>query len=260
MKDKINQELVKLQNELEQLDAAVKHIAKAEKISTDVISATQTIHSKYKTHLNEVLKQYENYLKKSYDQTDTQLRELFASHQKQVGEVSKILGDYVNLAQLTSKLADKVENADFKVDTEGIEQSVAFLKTDIEEVYRQLSLFESSLKDDANTNTVDILNKLSEQEKRMDNLQKAVSENMNQVMAQSDTVIKTVKAMNEASVKRYNTIVTKQKLIDKRVKSTRRWVIFTIIISILIAAGLVLGFLYFHDYTITIDNILETAN
>ena len=62
MQQIIQDELEKLQAELQTLDQAVKHIAKAEELATNVVQSAQGIHEQYKTHLNKVLESYKSYL------------------------------------------------------------------------------------------------------------------------------------------------------------------------------------------------------
>ncbi len=103
MNEKIYVQLTKLQDELDTLDNAVAHISKAEQISRAVISATKTIQAQYGNHLQQVLNQYNDFLKNSYEHTEEQVKVLTDSHKTQIEKVGTVIEEYERLAQSTEK-------------------------------------------------------------------------------------------------------------------------------------------------------------
>jgi hypothetical protein len=160
MNDKINNELIKIQDELIALEGAAKQIEKAESVANAVISSIRELQGKYTNHLDYIQKQvgdlfsstgvqaetfikdltekytrqleevssiFEEYhkqtvlaqsqnndlIKKSIENTDSQINQISLSHNKQIEEVEGLLKNYLELAKSTSALSDLVQKIDF---------------------------------------------------------------------------------------------------------------------------------------------------
>jgi len=257
MEDKINQELLKLENELSALDNAVKQITKAEKLSSDVVAATQAIHSKYKTHLNEVMLMYSDFLKKTQTTAENQLNSIFASHQSQIAEVSKILTDYADLAQLTAHLQEKIEKVDFATPLNDTKNSVFELQKQVNENHKDITEIENRLNQTTEKNTVELLNKLIAQDKKLSTIESGVKTSLEGLQTTSDTMITAFNRISENSEKRYADIMARLNRNDKRIRSTRRWVIFSLIIGICLIAAVAFGYLQLHGYDMNVTEIME---
>ena len=122
--DKINIELVKLQDELGTLDMAVKHIDKAGKISNDVLEAIARVQKRYEELLGEVGGKYAQFLENAEGEMKSQVERLSASHQKQIDDVQSLLDNYLDLAEATAKLPDEIEKIDFPVRLDRMEDSI----------------------------------------------------------------------------------------------------------------------------------------
>lgn len=94
MEDKLNAELLQLQDELMTLEKAVTHISRAEELSTNMVESTKLIHQKFSDHLDVILNQYKDYLDKSFTHTENQVYDLASSHQKQIDDVRELLSEY----------------------------------------------------------------------------------------------------------------------------------------------------------------------
>lgn len=122
--DKINIELVKLQDELGTLDMAVKHIDKAGKISNDVLEAISRVQKRYEELLGEVGGKYTQFLENAEGKMKSQVDRLSVSHQKQIDDVQSLLDNYLDLAESTAKLPEEIEKIDFPVRLDRMEDSI----------------------------------------------------------------------------------------------------------------------------------------
>ena len=147
MKDRINKELTKLQKELGTLNNAVSQIAKAEKISTELVKSVQDLNGKYNIQFEKIIKQFDTYLNESKKQTEKLLidsisgqqkhldeskkiltelkseikklltetqkntKKLIEQHTAQVSGINKLLKSYLELAQSTAKLIEQIAEA-----------------------------------------------------------------------------------------------------------------------------------------------------
>lgn len=91
MKEKINQELSRLQKELSKLESAVAQIEKAEKISTSVIDAVKEVQKNYADHLTSVQKSTDKYLKDSAKQAEEKIKHVLNIQLKQTEETKKTI-------------------------------------------------------------------------------------------------------------------------------------------------------------------------
>jgi len=104
MKELINSELLKLQEELVLLDTAVKQIEKAGQVSENVVEATKNIHEKYGVHLEKLLQLYNEYLNTSFKHTESNLADLVKHVKDKIKEEEQILEKYVELTLKTDEL------------------------------------------------------------------------------------------------------------------------------------------------------------
>lgn len=145
LSDKINIELVKLQDELGALDAAVKHIEKAGAVSKEVINAIQKVQERYDEALKTIEQQYQQYLKDTSENTRKEVETLVNSHQKQVEEVQKLLDNYLDLAEATARLPEEINKIDFPVRLDRMEESIQGLNDSLLRTQSHLDELENRL-------------------------------------------------------------------------------------------------------------------
>jgi len=104
MNEQINTELLKLQEELGTLDTAVSEIAKAGKISENLINSTKNIHESYQEQLNKIQSLYSEFLNKTYSHTEKNISKIFNHFQDKIREEEKILEKYTELSIQTEDL------------------------------------------------------------------------------------------------------------------------------------------------------------
>jgi uncharacterized phage infection (PIP) family protein YhgE len=120
MNPSIYNELAKLQDELTTLDKAVKHISKAEKISTSVVNATASVQQAYMNHLenlqallDESVSHIQQDINNSLETFNADSKQVFTSYQAQVRELSTILERYRNLFSHSQQVIDDFNQIDF---------------------------------------------------------------------------------------------------------------------------------------------------
>lgn len=101
MNEKINNELVKIQDELSALDNAVKQIHKAESVANSVIKTITELQGKYSSHLEFIQKQVDGILSQTSTQAENLVKDLSAKYTKQLEEVGDIFEDYHKKTVLT---------------------------------------------------------------------------------------------------------------------------------------------------------------
>lgn len=166
LNDKINIELVKLQDELGALDAAVKHIEKAGEISRDVIEAIQKVQERYDEALKNIEQKYDQYLEKSAEYTKGEIEELAKSHRKQIEEVQQLLDNYLDLAEATAKLPEEINKIDFPVRLDRMEESIK-------------SLNDSLLRTQSNMDELE--NRLTQKLDQYETINGKIAQNSNQI-------------------------------------------------------------------------------
>ncbi len=117
MKDKINSELLNLQDELQNLSNAVTHIRKAEELSTNVISGVKQIQNSYEKHLNQLSDLFKQSIAAYEQESDKKITELQTLAKKQVLEAQNVLQDLKQKSDEIQKSAnDTLEKASEQYD------------------------------------------------------------------------------------------------------------------------------------------------
>lgn len=127
MTDKINTELARLQDELNSLDIAVNHIAKAEKISQEVVESAKNINQKFGEQLEKVLDTYDKAIEETKQQTNEKLQTIVSAHKNSIDELNtqnqSVIETHKNsVNELNSKTQEIVD--DHKKSIAEIEQKV----------------------------------------------------------------------------------------------------------------------------------------
>lgn len=175
MTEKINQELIKLQHELISLQTAAEQLNKAEKASSDVISALRDLHDQYEkslsdigalteehlngnkellsNYLNEILYPHKEELEKTSEKlklleisvrqsqahSADSIKALVVSHEKQIEKMNKVLKKYLDLATSTAKLSDKIDTIDFPANLNRISANISEINGEMRTIKTDIS-------------------------------------------------------------------------------------------------------------------------
>jgi len=225
MDEIINNELIKIQDELSALDNAVKQIEKAETVATSVIKTINELQGKYSNHLDFIQKQLAFLLSTSGNQVQELTKNLSEKYTMQLQEVSGIFEDYHKKTVLTqNQNNDLIKRTLDKTDSQ-INQISASHGKQIEEVQ---SLLQNYL-DLAQTTA--ILNEEVQKinfPKRLGNLENAAMQ-LNQVQVQLKTDFQSFEAKNEA-IQKYSVKINR--------KSTVTLVFVVLIFAIVVGIGI----------------------
>ncbi len=91
---KVNEELIKIQDELTALDGAVKQIESTKTVANDLIKSVKELQSKYVSHLESVTKETNKIIEASNQKADKFISDLSEKHTKQLENVSEIFEKY----------------------------------------------------------------------------------------------------------------------------------------------------------------------
>jgi len=134
MKDKINAELLNLQDELQHLSGAVSHIRKAEELSSAVIDGVRQIQNNYAKHLNELENLFKKTLEAYKTESDKKLNDLHQQTQTQIDEAQNVLKDLKQKSDSIQKAADQtLQKSSSKYD-EFLDKSFLHTKHQMEQV------------------------------------------------------------------------------------------------------------------------------
>ncbi len=175
MKEKINQELIRLQQELSNLQTAAEQLSKAEKASSDVIGATRELSLKFGESLKNISEISAKFYADSHTSTQTQLDQtlsahkldleqlivnltdlhkgiqqnemgltyhlnaLALSHKEQIEAVNKLLRNYLDLASSTAKLSDKIDSIDFPANLGKISANISEINSEFRSVKTEIA-------------------------------------------------------------------------------------------------------------------------
>lgn len=159
MDDKINKELIKIQDELSTLDNAVAQIDKAGTTATELIKTVREVQGKYSSHLefiqkkvdelldksgknaeekleeirkifvdyhNETIKSQQsnnNLIESTIKKNDEQISALTSKHSQQVSDVSNLMESYMDLAKSTATLNQEIQEVDFPTRLQNLENA-----------------------------------------------------------------------------------------------------------------------------------------
>ncbi|NWF50788.1 MAG: hypothetical protein HXY49_09640 [Ignavibacteriaceae bacterium] len=106
MNEKIHEELSKLESELQALDKAVKHISKAEEISSVSVESVKELKAKIESSIERLIKDYENKLNdltKGLEELKNTASDLFSTNKK-LNNNFKIYIDYIDKIDFPQRL------------------------------------------------------------------------------------------------------------------------------------------------------------
>jgi hypothetical protein len=225
MNEMINNELIKIQDELSALDSAVKQIEKAETIASSVIKTITELQGKYSNHLDFIQKQVAGLLTESSGKVQQLTQDLSDKYTRQLQEVSGIFENYHKNTVLTqNQNNDLIKRTLDKTDSQ-IYQIGASHNKQIEEVQTLLQNYLELAQSTAKlTEEVQKINF----PKRLGNLENAAMQ-LNQVQVQLKTDFQTFEDKNE-EVRKFSVKMNR--------KSTITLVFVVLIFAIVAALGI----------------------
>jgi len=249
MNEKINKELVKIQDELSALDTAVKQIEKAETIASGVIKSIDQLQGKYSNHLEFLQKQVSELIVKN----EKQLEKLFENVKEQSEEGEKQSNERLNeLSDNLKKQAEEISDTFSQYHKKTVatqNENNALIKKTLEKTDSQIYQISAS-----HNKQIDDVNELI---KKYLDLAQSTAE-LNEEIKQIDFPVRLKNLesaaiqLNKVQVELNNDIGEKNEVIIKKLKKQNRKASTTMIFSILIfvmAAGIGLDVLlkYFPD-------------
>jgi chromosome segregation ATPase len=204
MNDKINNELIKIQDELIALEGASKQIEKAESIANAVISSIRELQGKYSNHLDFIHKQVDGLLSSTSNQSESLVKDLTEKYTRQLEEVSGIFENYHNqtvLAQsqnndLIKKTLDKTDSQINQISNshnKQIEEVESLLKNYLELAKSTSSLSETVKKIDFPTR----LGNLENAAIQLNQVQVQLNADFQSIGTTSSEVLKKTKSINK---------------------------------------------------------------
>ena len=194
MNDKINKELIKIQDELSTLDNTVLQIEKAGVTASELIKTIREVQEKYSIHLEFVQNKVDELLEKSGKNAEEKLEEIrnifidyhnetiksqqsnidlidltikrsddkinaiTSKHEQQIEDVSKLMNGYMDLAKSSATLNQEIQEVDFPIRLQNLENAA-----------KQLNKVQIQLKNDieeVDETEQEILKKLKKQSRR----------------------------------------------------------------------------------------------
>ncbi|RLD68473.1 MAG: hypothetical protein DRI95_02920 [Bacteroidetes bacterium] len=194
MNDKINKELIKIQDELSTLDNTVLQIEKAGVTASELIKTIREVQEKYSIHLEFVQNKVDELLEKSgknaeekleeirnifidyhnetiksqqsnidlidltIKRSDDQINAITSKHEQQIEDVSKLMNGYMDLAKSSATLNQEIQEVDFPIRLQNLENAA-----------KQLNKVQIQLKNDieaVDDTEQEILKKLKKQSRR----------------------------------------------------------------------------------------------
>ncbi len=107
MIEQINNELLKLQEELSKFDGAVSKITKAGQISDSIIESSKELQKYFSDNLEKINTMFSEFMNKTYSHTENKINELYYHFQERVQQEEKTLEKYTNLVEQNSEITQE---------------------------------------------------------------------------------------------------------------------------------------------------------
>lgn len=100
MIEKINQELLKLQTELNKFNGAVGQITKAGELSDNLIESSKTLQKSFSEHLGKIEGLFSEYMNKTYSHTEDKINNIFSAFKERMSQENNSIEKF---SQLTTQ-------------------------------------------------------------------------------------------------------------------------------------------------------------
>ena len=104
MIEQINTELLKLQDELNKFDGAVKKIAQAGEITETLLENSENLQKSFGEQLQKIEGLFSDYMNKTYSHTETKISKIFEHFQERLKQEEQVLEKYTKLTDQNSSL------------------------------------------------------------------------------------------------------------------------------------------------------------
>lgn len=293
MIEKINQELLKLQTELNKFNGAVGQIAKAGELSDNLIESSKTLQKSFSEHLGKIEGLFSEYMNKTYSHTEEKINNIFSAFKERMSQENNSIEKFSQLTskneEITQKTITKLSEQNTKLVEQLVQEAQATLNEEKEYAKLQIENINKKLEKITNEHT----SKLQKEQQVLDNYVELasataeLSKNLKSVdfPQRLDTIAKTAEISNnniinanqkldkieedniailsstkkltddKTSLEIFSTVRNIQNdkkpqqtldnttRIDKKVKTTRLFVILIFVFSIIFYAAIILGIL-----------------
>ena len=206
MNDKINNELVKIQDELSALDTAVKQIEKAETVASGVIKSIKELQGKYNNHLDFIQKQVGELLEKNEAQAADRLNDISEDFKKQAEEISNVFAEYHKKTVATQNENSDILKRSLSKTDQQIYQISASHNKQIDDVNvlikRYMDLAQSTAVLNEDIINIDFpvrLKNLESAAKQLNQVQVELNNDFQSIDSKSTEILKKVKKQNRKS-------------------------------------------------------------
>lgn len=166
MEDSLNTDLLKLQEELNTLDSAVKEITRSGQIAATVVVAVKDLQVRYASLLVDFTKLQTDALAENHQNAQTLFAAIANSHQQQVAKVDVLLQKYVDLAEASSRLPAEIAKIDFPTRFQQLETTTSSINVAMLNTQKLIASLDKSFQSD--TEKTEELNKrIRRQNKRL---------------------------------------------------------------------------------------------
>ncbi len=133
MIEQINQELLKLQDELNKFNGAVGHIAKAGELSDNLIESSKSLQKSFSEHMGKIEVLFSEYMNKTYSHTEEKINNIFAAFKDRMQQEENSIEKFSQLTTQNEKLSQQTLSKISEQNTKLIEQFVKEAQATLEE-------------------------------------------------------------------------------------------------------------------------------
>ncbi|MBN2893747.1 MAG: hypothetical protein JXL97_17895 [Bacteroidales bacterium] len=149
MIEQINNELLKLQDELSKFDGAVAKIAQAGEMSDTLIESSKDLQKSFGEHLDKIQGLFSEYMNKTYNHTQEKINTVFTYFQDRLKQEEKTLEKFSQLTDqntnLTQEFIEKTASNNTDAINRIVEETHKNLTEEKEFVQMQMANFQSKL-------------------------------------------------------------------------------------------------------------------
>ncbi len=176
MNELINEELVKLEDELSKLDSVVKQISRAEEVSEEIITAAKTLTSKLETILSSLNNSLDDFIQDEKLQFDANMK-IFSDRVNLIkNEIYELTQKYKDQANRVDELIlnlktyiDDLKDINFPQRLDKIDVNITSIVQATQNVQSRIESLESNIKKD--------IENVDKKISRLDNLTEGYSKN-----------------------------------------------------------------------------------
>ena len=139
----INQELLKLQQELNKFQSSIKAINKSNELSENIIESSKALQETYKEHLNKIENLFSEYMNKTYRHSEEKITNIFEGFKSRIDKEEETLSKLTKLSeqneQLVSEALDKITKSHKDLVEKNTTENINILKEQKEYIALQIN-------------------------------------------------------------------------------------------------------------------------